>query len=85
MTNSSLQVGNQVKVGTVEGSTTRKGPKQNKVYTLTGINSFGHFYALDNKGNEFELWISTDGLLNIENRATERQRRSSTINFEVII
>lgn len=50
----------QILIGKVEGTTTRKGPKQNKILTLTPENwqkfPEGFYKGVDDHGNEYSVW-----------------------------
>ena len=77
-----LKVGANVEIRNVEGSTTAKGAKQNKTYTITEISTVPGFYsAVDTKGKEFTLWLIT-GKIGVQKKGILRMSYASdfTVN-----
>lgn len=87
----------KIQVNTVEGSTGKKGTKQNKVYIITEqrhkdavlpngkiVDLSMFFKAIDEKGVVFELWNVHEDWSRLAIRKSGKSRYSYTDNFLII-
>ncbi len=79
-------IGARVVVKNVDGSTDRKGSKQNKTYTITGHSETAGFYeAKDENDADFTLWDSNKDGTELGLSKGGRSRYSYTKEFSVIL
>lgn len=85
----------KIRINQVEGSSSKKGAKQNKVYTIIGnsgiveirgkMHDLSHFHkAVDEKGNEFCIWDVNKNWSKIGISKEGNSRTSYTNDFEII-
>lgn len=85
-----MKVNDKIRIGNLEGKTSKTGLKQNKIYTIIGISNVKGFYtAIDSKGREWVIWLLHES--ETLNQQTPRVgiyrnngRTSYTNDFEII-
>lgn len=86
----------KIQVNNVEGATQKRGPKQNKIYTITGQSSkeamlpngevvdLSMFYTATDGNNYFDLWNVWGDWSSLGIRKDGKSRYSFTQNFTII-
>ena len=96
MTTLKITAGSKIQVNNVEGNTTKKGAKQNKVYTITfqysneellpngKICDISMFYKATDGKKDFEIWDIHKNMKTLGIRKSGSSRYSYTENFTLI-
>lgn len=75
----------KIKIGNIEGATSKSGSKQNKIYTVvSNCSTVGFYNAIDEKGREYLIWDCNGDWSKIGIRKRGVSRTSYTTDFEIL-